>query len=245
MTLGNTVVIEVSVILPVYNERENLAALLEEIDQALAGRSYEIVAVDDGSIDGSFEELQRLRRHHRRLRIVALATNAGQSAAFAVGFGFSTGDLILTLDADGQNPPAEGRKLLAALEAWEDYDAAIGYRVRRRDSRWKRFQAQVATLVRTAVIGDRVRDIGCSLRAIRRSALRDVPEFDGMHRFLPTLIRIAGGRVLEVPVEHRARRWGRSKYGMWNRAVRGLKDALGVRWLKQRALRYEIREEIG
>jgi len=233
---------EVSILLPVHNERENLAELLEEIDDAFAGRDYEVIAVDDGSTDGSREELTRLGGRHRRLRVLSLGGRAGQSAAFAVGFGYSHGTIIVTLDADGQNPPAEARKLVAALEGWEGYDAAVGYRVRRHDSAWKRFQSRLANAVRNWLTGDRVRDTGCGLRALRRDVVRDLPEFDGMHRFLPTLIRMQGGRVLEVPVAHRPRRHGRTKYGVWDRAVRGLSDALGVRWLKRRTLRYDVRD---
>ena len=241
---SDVVVTEVSVLLPVHNERENLAELLVEIDDAFAGREYEIVAVDDGSTDGSLEELERLSERHRRLRVLPLAAHAGQSAAFAVGFGYSEGGIVVTLDADGQNPPEEARKLVSALEGWEGYDAAVGYRIRRHDPFWKRLQSRIANAVRNLVTGDHVRDTGCSLKAMRRNILRDVPEFDGMHRFLPTLIRMQGGRVLEVPVAHRPRRHGRTKYGVWDRAVRGLCDALGIRWLRRRTLRYALRKEV-
>lgn len=233
--------IEVSIILPIHNERDGLADLLDEIADAFVDRPWEVVAVDDGSTDGSLEMLQDLRRRFGRLRVVALEARAGQSAALAAGFDAAAGDVLVTMDADGQNPPPDALKLLAALEGWGDYAAAVGYRTHRRDSRWKRLQARVANAVRNRITGDHVRDTGCGLRAIRREALRGVPRFDGMHRFLPTLLRWAGGRVVEVPVTHRPRRHGRSKYGMWDRLGRGLRDAIGVRWLRRRALRYTVR----
>lgn len=235
--------IEVSIILPIHNERESLPGLLAEIADTFADRSWEAVAVDDGSTDGSRDLLRDLRARDDRLRVLALAERCGQSAALAAGFAAAAGEIVVTMDADGQNPPADARKLLAALEGWERYDAAVGYRTPRRDSRWKRVQARVANAVRNRITGDHVRDTGCSLRAVRRGALAGIPRFDGMHRFLPTLLRWAGARVVEVPVGHRPRRHGRSKYGMWDRLFRGLRDAFGVRWLRRRALRYTVLDD--
>lgn len=234
----------VSVVLPVYNERENLAPLLEEIASTLRDVPHEVVAVDDGSTDGSLDELRRLRARHPRLRIVAFEANAGQSAAFAAGADAAAGDIVVLMDADGQNDPADVPGLLQALEADPSLTAVAGYRVRRADSRWKLLQSRIANRVRNWITGDVVRDTGCSLKAIRRDALVTLPRFNGMHRFLPTLARTGGGAVAEVPVSHRPRRHGRSKYGMWNRAARGLRDAIGVRWLRRRALRFAIREDV-
>lgn len=234
----------VTVILPVHDERDNLAPLLEELAAALRGVAHEIVAVDDGSTDGSLAELKRLAYAYPALRVLALAERAGQSAALAAGVDAARGQIVATLDADGQNDPRDLRELLDALDRDPELDAAVGYRVGRRDSRWKKVQSAIARVVRNRLTGDAVRDTGCALKAMRRSALVHVPRFDGMHRFLPTLIRIAGGRIVELPVTHRPRRYGRTHYGMWNRALRGLRDALGVRWLKRRALRHVIREEI-
>src|SRR6266566_77871 len=192
--------VELSLVVPVYNERESLGILVEEIGRALAGRRYEIVAVDDGSSDGSLEELKALKRDHPELHIVALA----KSGATAVA----------------------------------------GYRVDRRDSGWKRLQSRVANGVRNRLNRETIRDTGCSLKAFRADALRELALFNGMHRFLPTLIRMQGGSVREVPVRHRPRRYGKTKYGMWNRVFRGLADALAVRWMQRRALRYRVREEL-
>jgi len=235
--------VELSLVVPVYNERESLRILVEEVDRALVGRRYEIVAVDDGSSDGSLEELKALKRDHPELHIVALAANAGQTAAFAAGFRVARGRVIVTLDADLQNDPADIPALVAEL-AKSGATAVAGYRVDRRDSGWKRLQSRVANRVRNRLNRETIRDTGCSLKAFRADALRELALFNGMHRFLPTLIRMQGGSVREVPVRHRPRRYGKTKYGMWNRVFRGLADALAVRWMQRRALRYRVREEL-
>ena len=239
--------LELSLVIPVYNERENLPVLVGEIDQALAGRPgggrYEIVAVDDGSTDGSLDVLKALKHEHAEIHIVAFAANAGQTAAFAAGFGAARGRVIVTLDADLQNDPADIPTLLAELER-SGAAAVAGYRVDRRDSGWKRLQSRIANGVRNRLNRETVRDTGCSLKAFCADALRTLPLFNGMHRFLPTLIRMQGGRVTEVPVHHRPRRFGKTKYGMWNRVFRALVDALAVRWMQRRALRYRVREEL-
>jgi glycosyltransferase involved in cell wall biosynthesis len=232
-----------SVVMPVRDERDNLAPLLDELRAALGARSYEIVVVDDGSTDGSLEELVRLRRIVPRLRVITLARPSGQSAALAAGWDAARGDVVVMLDADGQNDPADIPALLERLDADGGLAAAAGYRVRRRDSRWKLLQSRVANGIRNWLTRDRVRDTGCSLKAVRRSVLLRLPRFDGMHRFVPTLIGLQGGAVAELPVTHRPRRSGTSKYTARNRAWRALRDAVGVRWLKRRALGYAAREE--
>lgn len=233
----------VSLVIPIHNERENLAPLMREIDGALTGMEFEVLAVDDGSTDGSLGELRRVAPSHDRLRIVSLARRRGQSAAILAGVDAAGGTIVVTLDGDRQNDPAEVPRLVERLEADEDLAAVVGYRVQRADSGWKRLQSRVANTVRNLVTGDSVRDTGCSLKAMRREVVETLPRFDGMHRFLPTLIRYSGGRVLEVPVSHRPRVAGVTKYGMKNRALRGLRDALGVRWLGKRRLDYHAGEE--
>ncbi len=239
--------VDVALVVPVYNERDSLPLLIDEITRAVggggAGRSYEIVAVDDGSTDGSLEVLRGLRRDHPELRVVALAERAGQTAALAAGFRAAHGRVVVTLDADLQNDPADVPALLAELER-SRAAAVVGYRVNRHDSAWKRLQSRIANGVRNRLNRETIRDTGCSLKAFRADAVRALPLFDGMHRFLPTLIRMGGGTVVEVPVRHRPRRFGRTKYGMWNRVFRSLADALAVRWMQRRALRYRIREEL-
>lgn len=235
--------VELSLVVPVYNERENLPLLVEEVGRVLAGRRYEIVAVDDGSTDGSLDVLKALKRAHPELHILAFAANAGQTAAFAAGFAVARGQVVVTLDADLQNDPADIPALLAELEQ-SGAAAVAGYRVGRQDTGWKRLQSRIANGVRNRLNRETIRDTGCSLKAFRADALRDLPLFNGMHRFLPTLVRMHGGRVTEVPVRHRPRRFGTTKYGMWNRVFRAFADALAVRWMQHRALRYRVREEL-
>jgi dolichol-phosphate mannosyltransferase len=235
--------VELSLVVPVYNERESLPLLVEEVGRALAGRRYEIVAVDDGSTDGSLDVLKDLKRAHPELHIVAFAANAGQTAAFAAGFGAARGRVVVTLDADLQNDPADIPALVAELDR-SGAAAVAGYRVDRQDTGWKRLQSRIANGVRNRLNRETIRDTGCSLKAFRAEALRALPLFNGMHRFLPTLVRMHGGRVTEVPVRHRPRRFGTTKYGMWNRVFRAFADALAVRWMQRRALRYRVREEL-
>ncbi|MEX2155618.1 MAG: glycosyltransferase family 2 protein [Gemmatimonadales bacterium] len=233
---------ELTLVIPAYNERENLAPLLIEIRDALADRLYEVIVVDDGSTDGSLETLNALQRDHPQLHIIAFERNAGQTAAFAAGFGAARAPVVITLDADLQNDPADIPKLVETLER-TGATAVAGYRATRRDTPWKRLQSRIANGVRNRLNGEVIRDTGCSLKAFRTDAVRALPLFAGMHRFLPTLIKMQGGTVTEVPVGHRPRRHGVTKYGMWNRVLRSLVDAFAVRWMQRRALRYRVREE--
>ncbi|HET9707942.1 MAG TPA: glycosyltransferase [Gemmatimonadales bacterium] len=235
--------VDLSLVIPVYNERDNLAPLIGEIERALVGRRFEIVAVDDGSTDGSLDALKELKRGHPALHIVSFAANAGQTAAFAAGFQAARAPVIVTLDADGQNDPADIPALVDAL-AQSGATAVAGYRVGRRDSPWKLVQSRIANAVRNRLNRETIRDTGCSLKAFRASAVRALPLFNGMHRFLPTLVKLRGGTVAEVPVHHRPRRSGSTKYGMWNRVFRSLADAFAVRWMQRRALRYHVTEEL-
>jgi glycosyltransferase involved in cell wall biosynthesis len=231
-------------VLPVYNERDNLAPLLAEVDAALRHLPHEIIAVDDASTDGSLTELLAIQRDNPRLHVLALERHAGQSAATLAGIDAARGDVVVTMDADGQNDPSELPAMLAVLERDESCVAVVGYRVRRADGAWKRVQSKIANAVRNWITGDKVRDTGCGLKVMRRAEVLRLARFDGMHRFLPTLLRMHGRRVVELPVSHRRRLHGRSKYGMWDRALRGLRDALGVRWLARRRLRYRVRPNI-
>jgi dolichol-phosphate mannosyltransferase len=233
----------ISVVFPIHNERENLAPLIAEVKTALGWLELEVIAVDDRSTDGSLEELRRLKREYETLRIVSLARHSGQSAAFAAGMEAARGDTLVLMDADGQNDPADVPGMLETLSRDAECAAVVGYRLNRVDSRWRLFQSRVANTVRNWLTGDRVRDTGCSLKVIRRSAIQDIVRFDGMHRFLPTLIRRNGGKVIEAPVSHRPRVRGKSKYGMWNRGLVALRDAIGVRWLRRRTLEFEAIEE--
>lgn len=228
-------VVDLSLVIPIHNERDNLEPLLAEIAEALLGTSHEVLAVDDGSTDGSLDELRRLQPRFPRLRVVSHATRRGQSAAIVTGFDLARGQFVATIDADGQNDPADLRRLLDAARA-HPLRAAVGYRVRRHDSRWKRAQSRLANTLRNWITGDTIRDTGCALKIMPRAATARLPRFDGMHRFLATLLRLADVEVVELEVVHRPRRHGRSKYGMWDRAIPALRDAFGVRWLSRRRL---------
>jgi dolichol-phosphate mannosyltransferase len=234
---------DLSLVVPVFNERDNLTPLVAEIAAALRGRRYEIVAVDDGSTDGSLDLLKALKRGgHPELHLVAFERNAGQTAAFAAGFRAARGRIVVTLDADLQNDPADIPALVDALDR-TGATAVVGYRAARRDTPWKRVQSRIANGVRNWLNRETIRDTGCSLKAFRADAVRGLPLFNGMHRFLPTLVKLYGGTVAEVPVGHRPRRFGTTKYGMWNRVFRSFADALAVRWMQRRALAYRVREE--
>lgn len=227
---------------PAYNERENLAPLLNEITSALAGRSYEVIIVDDGSTDGTLEALKAMRAQFPQLRIIAFERNAGQTAAFAAGFRAARAPVVITLDADMQNDPADIPRLFETLRE-SGATAVAGFRATRRDTPWRRLQSRIANAVRNRLNGEVIRDTGCSLKAFRTDAVRALPLFAGMHRFLPTLIKMQGGTVTEIPVGHRPRRHGVTKYGMWNRVLRSLVDAFAVRWMQRRSLHYRVREE--
>ena len=232
---------ELSIVVPAYNERENVVPLFTELRAALAtvGRSYEIVVVDDGSLDGTAEWLTREGARDSRVVPVLLARNCGQSVALAAGLRRARGAVIVTLDADLQNDPADLPRVLAALEG---ADVVSGVRANRQDDWRRRLSSRIANTVRRAVLGDAVTDIGCSFKAYRREALEGVPMFVGVHRFLPALCVFRGARLAEVALSHRPRRHGVSKYGVGNRLWRGLYDLIGVRWLKSRMLRIRERE---
>jgi glycosyltransferase involved in cell wall biosynthesis len=231
--------VTVSVVIPAYNEAPNLPALLAELAPSLEslGAPYEILLVDDGSTDATREVLAALQQGHPALRVLRFRRNAGQSAAFLAGFEAARGEVVVTLDADLQNNPADIPRLLRELEG---KDAVLGVRAKRRDSFLRRASSRVANAVRRAATGDGLTDVGCSLKAIRREHLVDLPRFDGVHRFFGTLLVWKGLRVVEVPVDHRPRRAGRAKYNLRNRAFRTFLDLLAVRWLRARTVRYEI-----
>jgi glycosyltransferase involved in cell wall biosynthesis len=234
--------VTVTVVAPVFNERENLKPLVDEILAVMrpSGISFEILLVDDGSKDGSSEEIDRLAREHAEVRGLHFEANCGQTAAFDAGFKNARGAVVVTIDADLQNDP---RDIPALLKALDGHAAAIGFRAERRDNTVRRYSSKIANAVRNRLSGDDVIDTGCSLKAFRTDALRNLPFFNGMHRFLPTLVKMEGGTVAEVPVHHRQRRFGTTKYGMWNRVFRALADAFAVRWMQRRVMRYRINEE--
>jgi glycosyltransferase involved in cell wall biosynthesis len=234
---------DLSVVFPVYNEEENVPILLREIASALDGKgwTYEIVAADDGSKDRSLEVLEKLRADYPTLRVLALQKNTGQTAALEAAWRAARGRLVVSLDADLQNDPADIPGMVRRLEE-SGADMVAGVRVNRRDTWSRRMQSKIGNGVRNWITGDQITDTGCSLKLVKREAIDHVRLFTGMHRFLPTLVRYAGYKVVEMPVNHRARQFGVSKYGAMNRAFRGLADCFAVRWMGKRILRYEVRE---
>jgi dolichol-phosphate mannosyltransferase len=226
----------VSVIVPVFNEEENVAILQRELREALTGYDYEIIFVDDGSRDETVAHIQPDARVH----ILSFEKNAGQSAALYAGLQAGRGEVAVLIDGDLQNDPADIPRLLAEID--RGADLVCGYRIQRKDTLVKRITSRIANFVRSRFTRDYVRDTGCTLKAMRRECISALVPFKGMHRFIPALIRGAGYSLVEVPVKHRPRRFGQSKYGLGNRAVRATVDMFGVRWLLSRRLDYQIRD---
>ena len=228
--------VAVSVVVPVKDEEGNVAPLAREIAAALKGEAFEIVFVDDGSSDGTAAELVGLK-NEIPIRIFSHARNLGQSRAMRTGVRAARAALVVTLDGDGQNDPADIPKLIALLrehEAEPNFAMVAGERVKRQDTFSKRLASRLANRIRRTLLGDTANDTGCSLKAFKREAYLALPYFDHMHRYLITLMQREGYEVRFVPVSHRPRAKGRSKYGVWDRAAAGIYDLLGVRWLKRR-----------
>jgi dolichol-phosphate mannosyltransferase len=226
-----------SVIVPLYNEEANLPILQEELRGALSGLDYEIIFVDDGSVDGTAERIETVPN----IRLIRFEKNAGQSAAIYAGLTAARGATLVVIDGDLQNDPADIPRLLAEIVCGADL--VCGYRIKRRDTVVKRLTSRIANTVRSRYTKDGVRDTGCTLKAMRRECVSALLPFKGMHRFIPALVKSAGYRLVEVPVNHRPRRFGQSKYGLGNRALRATVDMFGVRWLLSRRLNYKIREK--
>ena len=228
-----------SLVVPAYDEEDCLPALYGRVLEVFGnGLAWELILVDDGSRDRTGAVVRELAEKDPRVRARILTRNCGQTTALRVGIAAARAPLVATLDADLQNDPAD---LLEMLEALGENDAVVGYRTERHDDWLRRVSSRVANAIRNAVTGDRIRDTGCSLKLVRTEAIRAIPLFDGMHRFLPTLLRFHGYRVIEHPVSHRARLAGASKYGVGNRAWRAFKDLLAVRWMRSRIVRPEVR----
>ena len=237
---------DVSVIVPVRNEQGNIAPLLAEIAAALAGRRFEVVYVNDGSNDGTEAELKRMQAQYPWLRQIKHAVSCGQSAALRSGIAAARSPVVAMLDGDGQNDPAFLPKLIDALHAGGPRIGLIaGQRVGRKATGFKKFQSRVANAVRGTVLRDGTRDTGCGLKAMPRDLALALPYFDGLHRFLPALIRREGRAIGYIDVVDRPRRSGTSNYGFWDRLWIGILDLAGVWWLIRRRKRVPDATEIG
>jgi dolichol-phosphate mannosyltransferase len=228
---------KISVVVPVHNEAENIAFLIQEISSSLKGKhEHEIIFVNDGSSDRTPALLQQLRIEYPQLRPIHHLQCCGQSTALMTGIKNAAYPLIVTLDGDGQNDPADVDNLLRIYESSETEDTMIaGYRYQRRDTGWRRLSSRIANAVRSRLLGDETPDTGCGLKVFSRNLFLSLPYFDHMHRFLPALVIRAGGKVISVEVNHRPRKAGCSHYGTLDRLAVGIVDLLGVIWLMKRA----------
>ena len=237
---------DLSIIVPVYDEEDSLSPLWTEMRAVLdrLGLAFEVIFVDDGSRDRSAEIIRGFREADARVRLVRLKENGGETAATDAGFKAARGRRVVVMDADLQNDPRDIPTLLSHLDHW---DAATGWRVQRAqgDGLVRRVSSSIANGLRNWVSDESIHDSGCTFRAFRRECLRGLVLYRGFHRFIPTLLKMRGYRVIEVPVSHRPRRFGRSKYGVLNRAVVAAADLLAIRWMKARLLRYEVVEDLG
>jgi dolichol-phosphate mannosyltransferase len=225
----------VCVIVPLFNEEENMSILQSELKAALAGIDHEIIFVDDGSVDRTVERIETAPN----VRVIRFEKNTGQSAAIYAGLDAARGASAVLIDGDLQNDPTDIPRLLAEID--RGADLVCGYRAQRKDTLLKRLTSRIANFVRSRFTKDGVRDTGCTLKAMRCECVSALVPFKGMHRFIPALVKAAGYRLVEIPVNHRPRRFGQSKYGLGNRALRATIDMFGVRWLLSRRLNYKIR----
>lgn len=232
-----------SVVVPIKDEEENITELVSEIEPVMEnlGQPWELICIDDGSTDRSLLILQDLCKQKSYLRVLTFTRNFGQSAAFAAGFEAAQGEWIITLDGDRQNDPADIPKLTAVTT---DCELVVGWRVNRRDPWKKRLISRLSNWVRSRLCRDGIHDTGCSLKVYRKEALRHIKMYKGMHRFLPALFKIEGFRVKEIPVNHRERAKGATKYHFFNRSIGPIVDMFVVRWMRHRAVHPKVREEI-
>lgn len=227
--------LDISLVIPLYNEEDNVVNLVEEVCNVLQGKDFEIVLVNDGSTDGTQARIPQ----RPDVRVIEFAQNAGQSAAMYAGVHAARGRSIALMDGDLQNDPADLPRLLAELA--NGFDLVCGYRAKRKDTVFRRMQSRVANFVRRRFTGDGIRDTGCSLKAMRRECREALVPFRGMHRFIPALIKGMGYKITELPVNHRPRVAGVSKYGFGNRAWRATMDMFGVKWLLSRQFKIRLK----
>jgi glycosyltransferase involved in cell wall biosynthesis len=231
-----------SVVIPLKNEEENIVDLVNELEPVMnsINEPWELICIDDGSTDQTLNVLLKLAKDKKYLKTLIFAKNYGQSSAFDAGFKAAIGEFVITLDGDRQNDPADIPKLLQSIES---ADLVCGHRVNRKDPISKKITSRLANAIRGMLCEDQVSDTGCSLKVYRTSCLKKIKMFNGMHRFLPALFKIEGFRIKEVPVNHRERTFGTTKYNFFNRSFNTISDMLAVRWMKKRHLDYQIKQE--
>lgn len=232
-----------SIVIPLKNEEGNIAELIDELEPVMlrVGAPWELICIDDGSTDATSSILMDLAKIKPYLRIITFDRNYGQSSAFDAGFKHARGEWLISLDGDRQNDPGDIPKLIAASAA---SDLVCGHRVNRRDPWHKKITSFLANSIRSRLCQDQVHDTGCSLKIYRASCVRHIKMYQGMHRFLPALFKIEGFRVSEIPVNHRERVKGKTKYNFFNRSFNTIADLLAVRWMWKRRLNYRIHKEI-
>jgi len=233
--------VEYSFVIPVYNEEDNILSLNDEIQEAVRriDEPCEVIWVDDGSSDKSLHIIRQLIKAHGQYRFISFERNYGQSAALAAGFHAAAGKYIITMDSDRQNDPMDILRMIPYLAK---YDMVTGWRKERYDTGWKKFSSRFANSVRNRLSRETIKDTGCSLKIMKTVYVKKLKMYKGLHRFLPTLMKMEGAAVIEVPVGHRPRTKGASKYGTWDRAFSGLRDLLAVRWMQDRTISYKIKE---
>jgi len=235
--------IDISVVVPVYNEEENLPVLIPQIAEVLKplAKTFEMIFVDDGSKDQSRPLLKKMILEYPQIRILGFKKNCGETAAGAAGIKEARGKIVITIDADLQNDPKDIPKMLDYLK---EYDMVTGWRQKREDSWVKRITSRIANRIRNRLSEEEIQDSGCTFRAYKRECLQEIKLYKGMHRFIPTLMKMEGYRVIEIPIVHHPRKFGVSKYTTWNRMWRAFVDLLAVKWMKSRHIDYEIEERI-
>jgi len=232
---------KISFVIPVYNEDENIHKLFEEIDAVANTLEYdhEIIFVDDYSNDQSLSIMKSLSKQNSKVKFISLTDHFGQSTALYAGFQHATGDIIITMDADLQNDPAD---IPLMLKYYGEFEMVTGWRFNRQDTLWKKFGGKVGNLVRNWLTHETIHDTGCSLKVMKAEMVKMIKMYRGLHRFLPTLMKLEGARVMEIKVHHRPRLHGVSKYTNIQRAVEGLYDVIAVRWMVRRHLKIMIKE---
>lgn len=233
---------KISFVVPIYNEEENIPKLVEEIEAVAPDLSndYEILLIDDCSSDQSLQIIRDLSETIAALRYLSFARNCGQSAALYAGFQAASGDIVITMDADLQNDPADLRQM---IKHYGEYDMINGWRFNRQDTWSKKLASRFGNSVRNWLTNETIHDTGCSLKIMNATMLKQIRIYKGLHRFLPTLMRLEGAKVIEVKVNHRERLYGESKYTNLRRGIEGLYDLIAVRWMQSRHLKIEVKEK--